>query len=77
VVFLRGAGATTSRWHDIETAMHTRGLHTVRDRQQAWNLARPGTPVVPVDFSAGPRDGTVDRVKARWKTRISSSRASC
>ncbi|MGZ8801308.1 MAG: hypothetical protein ACXWZL_01465 [Mycobacterium sp.] len=68
VVFLRGAGATTSRWHDIETAMHTRGLNTVRDRQQAWNLARGGTPVILVDFSAGTRDITIGRVKARWTT---------
>jgi hypothetical protein len=68
VVFLRGAGATTTSWHDIETAMHIRGLNTVQDRQQAWNLARAGTPVILVDFSAGSRDVTVGRVKARWKT---------
>ena len=68
VVFLRGAGATTSTWKDIETAMHARGLSTVRDRQQAWNLARAGTPVILVDFSAGTRDVTVGRVKARWTT---------
>ena len=45
-----------------------RGLNTVRDRQQAWNLARAGTPVVLVDFSAGSREVTVGRVKARWTT---------
>jgi len=44
--------------------MHTRGLSTVRDRQQAWNLARAGTPVILVDFSPGSRDVTVGRVKA-------------
>ena len=47
--------------------MHARGLRTVRDRQQAWNLGRAGTPVVLVDFSAGSREVTVGRVKARWK----------
>jgi|GEM_PF-5736616 len=68
VVFLRGAGATTTSWQNIETAMHTRGLNTVRDRQHAWNLARAGTPVIFVDFSAGSREVTVGRVKARWTT---------
>jgi hypothetical protein len=68
VVFLRGAGATTTRWQNIETAMHARGLNTVRDRQHAWNLARAGTPVILVDFSAGSREVTVGRVKARWTT---------
>ena len=68
VVFLRGAGATTSTWKDIETAMHARGLSTVRDRQQAWNLARAGTPVILVDFSTSTPDITIGRVKARWKT---------
>jgi hypothetical protein len=48
--------------------MHTRGLNTVRDRQQARNLARGGTPVALVDFSAGSREVTVGRVKARWTT---------
>ena len=43
-------------------------MRTVRDRRQAWNLARAGTPVVLVDFSAGSREVTVGRVKARWKT---------
>jgi len=68
VVYLRGAGATTTSWQNIETAMHARGLRTVRDRQQAWNLGRAGTPVVLVDFSAGSREVTVGRVKARWTT---------
>lgn len=68
VVFLRGAGATTTSWQNIETAMHTRGLNTVRDRQQAWNLARAGHPVILVDFSTSTRDVTVGRVKARWTT---------
>jgi len=68
VVFLRGAGATTTSWQNIETAMHTRGLNTVRDRQQAWNLARADTPVILVDFSTGTSDVTVGRVKARWTT---------
>jgi hypothetical protein len=66
VVFLRGAGAPTAVWDDIETAMHRRGLMVVKDRQQAWHLARGGIPVVIVDFSTG-SDVTVSRVKARWK----------
>ena len=43
-----------------------RGLMVVKDRQQAWHLARGGVAVVIVDFSAG-SDVTVGRVKARWK----------
>ena len=66
VVFLRGAGAPKTVWDDIETAMHRRGLMVVKDRQQAWHLARGGVSVVIVDFSRG-SDVTVGRVKARWK----------
>ena len=66
VAFLRGAGAPKTVWDDIETAMHRRGLMVVKDRQQAWHLARAGVAVVMVDFSAGP-DVTVGRVKARWR----------
>ena len=66
VVYLRGAGAPKTVWDDIETAMHRRGLMVVKDRQQAWHLARGGVPVVIVDFSTG-SDVTVGRVKARWK----------
>jgi hypothetical protein len=66
VVFLRGAGAPKTVWDDIETAMHRRGLMVVKDRQQAWYLARAGVVVVMVDFSAG-SDVTVGKVKARWK----------
>ena len=53
VVYLRGAGAPKTVWDDIETAMHRRGLVVVKDRQQAWHLARGGVPVVIVDFSTG------------------------
>ena len=66
VVFLRGAGAPKTVWDDIETAMRRRGLMVVKDRQQAWHLARGGVPVVIVDFSTG-SDVTVGRVRARWK----------
>jgi hypothetical protein len=67
VVFLRGAGAPAATWRDIETALHRRGLATVKDRQQAWNLARGGIPVILVDFSANTDTATAGRVKARWK----------
>lgn len=66
VVFLRGAGAPPQTWRDVETAMHRRGLATVRDRQQAWHLARGGVPVVLVDFSTGTPAVSVGRVKAKW-----------
>lgn len=65
VVFLRGAKAPAAMWTAVEQAMHLRGLVTVRDRTQAWNLARGGAPVVLVDFSAG--EGMVARVRARWR----------
>jgi hypothetical protein len=68
VVFLRGAGAPPETWRDVETALHRRGLATVKDRQQAWNLARGGIPVVLVDFSVDSATATAGRVKARWKT---------
>ena len=55
VVFLRGAGAPKTVWDDIETAMRRRGLMVVKDRQQAWHLARGGVTVVIVDFSRGVR----------------------
>lgn len=67
VVFLRGAGATTQTWRQVQAAMHARGLVTMRDRKQAWHLARGGVPVILVDFSAG-RPGTIARVRARWRT---------
>ena len=54
---------------DVETALHRRGPATVKDRQQAWNLARGGIPVVFVDFSADSATATAGRVKARWKTK--------
>jgi hypothetical protein len=67
VVFLRGAGAGAATWRAVETALHLRGLATVKDRQQAWNLARGGVPVVLVDFSAVAATATIGRVKARWR----------
>jgi hypothetical protein len=69
VIFLRGAGTPPAIWRDVETALHRRGLATVKDRQQAWNLARGGIPVVFVDFSADSITATAGRVKARWKTK--------
>lgn len=66
VVFLRGAKVPASRWAAVAQAMHQRGLITVRDRTQAWHLARAGAPVVLVDFSGDA--GTIVRVRARWRT---------
>ena len=51
VVFLRGAGADPQRWQAIAAAIHRRGYVTVRDRTQAWHLARGRVPVTLVDFS--------------------------
>lgn len=65
VVFLRGAGAPSEIWQQVQAAMNARGLVTVRDRKQAWHLARGGAPVILLDFSAGA--GTVTRVRARWR----------
>jgi hypothetical protein len=67
VVFLRGAGAGESTWAAVETAMLRRGFAVVKDRQQAWNLARGGVPVVLVDFSATRPTATAGRVAAKWK----------
>ena len=69
VVFLRDASTPPAIWRDVETALHRRGLTTVKDRQQAWNLARGGVPVVFVDFSADSATATAGRVNARWKTK--------
>ena len=52
VVFLRGAGADSQQWRAMSEAMHRCGYITVRDRTQAWHLARGRVPVVLVDFSA-------------------------
>lgn len=65
VVFLRGAKVSAATWAAIEQAMHQRGLITVRDRTQAWHLARGGAPVVLVDFTGG--EGMIARVRARWR----------
>lgn len=65
VVFLRGAGAPSETWQQVQAAMNARGLVTVRDRKQAWHLARGGVPMILLDFSAGA--GTVTRVRARWR----------
>lgn len=65
VVFLRGAGAPSETWQQVQAAMNARGLVTVRDRTQAWHLARGGVPMILLDFSAGA--GTVTRVRARWR----------
>lgn len=68
VVFLRGVGAPESTWARVETAMLRRGFAVVKDRQQAWHLARGGVPVVLVDFSADRPTATASLVKAKWKT---------
>ena len=69
MVSLRAAGTPPQTWWEVETALHRRGLATVKDRQQAWNLARGGIPVVFVDFSADSATATAGRVKARWNTK--------
>jgi hypothetical protein len=65
----------TSRLHDIETAMHARGLSTAGPSASLEPRPRAGTPVVLVDNSStGSRDVTVGRVKARWKTTTTKRR---
>lgn len=68
VVFLRGAGAPGDTWARVETAVLRRGFAVVKDRQQAWYLARGGVPVVLVDFSADRPTATAGLVQAKWKT---------
>ncbi len=70
-VFLRGAGAGEALFDAIAAAMHSRGWTTVRDRTQAWHLARARVPVVLVDFSStrADHDALVGRVKARYATK--------
>lgn len=69
VAYLRGAGVKQPAWDRIADALHARGIITVRDRTQAWHLARGGAPVVLCDFSAGQLDDhpvRVGRVRARY-----------
>lgn len=74
VVYLRGAGNSADIWQAYTKAMHRRGWMTVRDRTQAWHLARGGVPVVLVDFSATLADHQVHigRVTAKIVTTSST-----
>lgn len=64
VVFLRGAKVDAATWRQATEALHARGWVVVRDRTQAWHLARGRVPVVLVDISNDePRVGLV---KARY-----------
>lgn len=62
-VFLRAPGASSDDWRTLTAAMHARGWWPVRDRSQAWHLARGRLPVVMVDFAS---QVTVGRVKAKF-----------
>jgi hypothetical protein len=64
VIFLRGAGVNSPTWAGVLNAVHTRGWVAVRDRAQAWHLARGHVPVVLVDITH--KQPTVGRVKARY-----------
>lgn len=63
-VFVRGAGVDSGTWTAVTSALHGRGWVVVRDRTQAWHLARGRVPVVLVDISQ--QRPTVGRVKARY-----------
>lgn len=63
-VFIRGAGVSAPIWSLVTAAMQARGWLVVRDRMQAWHLARGRVPVVMVDLShAHP---SVGRIRARY-----------
>ena len=62
-VFLRAPGVSSDDWRTLTTAMQARGWWPVRDRSQAWHLARGRVPVVMVDFAG---EVTVGRVKAKF-----------
>ena len=64
VVFIRGAGVGSATWAQITTAMQARGWIVIRDRTQAWHLARARVPVVMIDISS--TRPTVGRVRARY-----------
>ena len=51
VVYLRGRGISAATWQRVQHAMWRRGLVTIRDRSDAWRLARGNIPVVLCDFS--------------------------
>lgn len=63
-IFVRGAGVDQTTWTHVIDAIHTRGWIVIRDRTQAWHLARGRVPVVLVDITrTQPRIGLV---KARY-----------
>jgi transcriptional regulator with XRE-family HTH domain len=52
-VFMRGAGVKAQEWEQVQSGMWSRGWRTVRDRAQAWHLARARVgPVALVDITA-------------------------
>lgn len=63
-VYIRGSGASAEVWRAITNSMHARGWSVIRDRTQAWHLARGRIPVVMVDISH--QKPTVGRVRARY-----------
>lgn len=64
VVFLRGPKLPGDVWKAVTAAMHSRGWPVVRDRAQAWHLARGRVPVVLVDMAAD--QCAVGLVKAKF-----------
>lgn len=63
-IFMRGAGADKATWAQVVDAMYARGWLVIRDRTQAWHLARGRVPTVLVDIThAQPRIGLI---KARY-----------
>lgn len=63
-VFVRGPGVDSATWAALTAALHGRGWMVVRDRTQAWHLARGRVPVVLVDISQD--QPVVGRVRARY-----------
>ena len=64
VVFVRGPGVDSATWAAVTAALQRRGWMVVRDRTQAWHLARGRVPVVLVDISHD--QPVVGRVRARY-----------
>lgn len=81
VVYLRGRAQPQDVWERVERAMWARGWRTIRDRTQAFHLARGGSPVVLCDFT-GDFDGlavqwiTVGLLRARYEDEVVGGRVS-
>ena len=50
-MFLRGAGVSGGVWSAIKQTCAQHGWAVVRDRRQAWHLARGKIPMVMIDFT--------------------------